>query len=110
MASLRVGRFQDIYSRLVELLIAFSMLNSRIYGHAVFLQLSLLEYWAHNGHPVMDLISKNPGIMVGDNIELLNRQLAQHCMSDSRRNYVDLMDQAYLSSWDNVPPWHGDAR
>ena len=77
------------------LLIGFSMLDCRIYVHGILLMLSLFLCWAHNKHPFHTLAGCSPSILVGENIELGNRLLAQHSSTNSRRIDAKSLSQAY---------------
>src|SRR3954454_22784831 len=95
MFALRSGSFEDIKNAAGMLLVAFSLLNSRAYAHALMIQFGLFNYWTAMEHPVITLLEKCPSVLVGDNIELLNRLLAQHSMRSSRRSDLDLLNSAY---------------
>src|SRR5690349_6248141 len=95
MWDLKNGTFESIRGRLHDLLCAFAILKGRIYGHAILLQLTLFRFWETHGHPAMTLLSENPEILIGDNIEVCNSLLAQHSSSNSRRIDAKLLDSAY---------------
>ena len=92
-----MGSLDDIISRLYEVLPAFAIFGSRFYAHHVLLQLALFCYWEHNGHPVMRMLQQYPHMMSGENIELLNRLLAQHTVRSSRRSEFELLNPTYKS-------------
>ncbi len=92
-----MGTLQEIIDRLYELLTGLAIFGSRFYAHQVLLQLALFRYWEHNGHPVMKMLEQYPQMMSGENIELLNRLLAQHTERSSRRSEFQELDPTYKS-------------
>src|SRR5258708_21906129 len=77
------------------LLIAFSILRAPQYVDGLLLQSALWEYWLHHHHPFHDLAQLSPSSLIGEDIELGNRLLSQHCSRDSRRTDAKLLGDAY---------------
>ena len=77
------------------MLVGFSLLDCRIYCHGILLMLSLFLYWSENNHPFETLAKCSPSVLVGENIELGNRLLAQHSSTNSRRIDASSLSKAY---------------
>ena len=75
---------------------AFSILRAPMYIDALLIQRSLYYYWELYGHPFHELAMKSPSTLIGEDIELGNRLLSQHCSRDSRRSDPILLSNAYV--------------
>ena len=53
------------------------------------------EYQAEFKHPIVDIMKESVESFIGEDIELVNRLLAQHCKHNSRRSDARLADDAY---------------
>ena len=74
---------------------AFSILRAPLYVDALLLQSALWGYWIHHHHPFHTLAKLSPSSLIGEDIELGNRLLSQHCSRDSRRTDPKLFGDAY---------------
>jgi hypothetical protein len=78
------------------LLVAFSILRAPMYIDALLIERSFYHYWELYKHPFHELATKSPSSLIGEDIELGNRLLSQHCSRDSRRSDPTLLDNAYV--------------
>src|SRR5690349_9011018 len=92
---LKQGTFASILLKLQQMLVAFTLLNSREYMDLLIMQLSLWAYQTKVQHPVMDILNASPRSFVGEDIELFNRLLSHNSQHDSRRSDSFLLDEAY---------------
>ena len=81
--------------KLRQCLVAFGMLNSHEYMDVLLLQLAIWEYQADFQHPIVDVMKGAVESFIGEDIELVNRLLAQHSKHNSRRGDAKLADEAY---------------
>src|SRR6185295_5743190 len=58
-------------------------------------QLAIWEYQPEFQHPIVDVLRRSVESFIGEDIELMNRLLAQHCKHNSRRSDSKLADEAY---------------
>lgn len=73
------------------------MASSYKYIECVSVQLLLLEYYKQYNHPFLLFFQHSSTSLIGDDIELGNRLLAQTTKSDSRRSDVQLLNDTYQS-------------
>jgi len=94
--ALKIGSYEVLRGHLNGLLMAFSILRAPMYVDALLIERSFYRYWELYKHPFHELATKSPASLVGEDIELGNRLLSQHCSRDSRRSDPTLLDSAYV--------------
>jgi hypothetical protein len=94
--ALKVGSYKVLRDHMPGLLIAFSILRAPMYIDALLIQRSFYHYWELYKHPFHELATKSPSSLIGEDIELGNRLLSQHCSRDSRRSDPTLLSNAYV--------------
>src|SRR6185503_1351560 len=92
---LKEGDFDYVILKLRQCLVAFGMLDSQEYMDVLLVQLAMWEYQAEFKHPIVDIMKESVESFIGEDIELVNRLLAQHCKHNSRRSDARLADDAY---------------
>ena len=92
---LKEGDFDYVILKLRQCLIAFGILDSHEYMDVLLAQFAIWEYQADFQHPIVDVMRRSVESFIGEDIELLNRLLAQHCKHDSRRGNAKMADEAY---------------
>ena len=78
MSHVEEGDFDYVILKLRQCLVAFGMLNSHEYMDVLLLQLAIWEYQADFQHPIVDVMKGAVESFIGEDIELVNRLLAQH--------------------------------
>jgi len=84
-----------IVLKLRQALIAFAILGSKEYMDVLLAQFAIWEYQSDFQHPVVDIMKGAVDSFIGEDIELLNRLLAQHSKHNARRSDATMANDAY---------------